>query len=208
MTELISSLTHRSHWLRACNNVLSGVVLLLAFWITFMPFVPSLQFWLKRTTHNYPALVKANSVTVTAAASAPKEVMPAENTLVIPSLDLQEAVYDGATAHTLAKGVWHRPHTSTPAAGSNTVLAGHRFTYSDPQGVFYNLDKVHLNDQIVLYWQGKKYRYSAKNIVIVKPTSVEIEASTPQPLLTIYTCTPLWSGRERLVIQAALMEDQ
>jgi len=168
-----------------------------------LPFLPNVQFWVKKSTNTYPQLVKQNLP------DKPKdaEVIPAENTLVIPSLGMQQVVYDGPTATTLRKGVWHRPHTSNPSMGSNTVLVGHRFTYTQPQGVFYHLDKVKVDDLVVLYWQGKKYTYKVTNILIVEPDKIEIEAPTDNPLLTLYTCTPLWSAKQRLVIQAALEEN-
>jgi LPXTG-site transpeptidase (sortase) family protein len=37
---------------------------------------------------------------------------------------------------------------------------------------------------------------------IVDPSAVEIEAPTTQKQLTLYTCTPIWTAKERLVIIA------
>lgn len=187
------------------NNVLSIVVMLLALYIITLPFLPNLQFWLKKTTHAYPQLVTQN---LPEAPKEDKEVIPAENTLVIPGLGMQEVVYDGNSVATLRKGVWHRPHSSNPTQGSNTVLVGHRFTYTQPEGVFYHLDKVKVGDSIVLYWQGEKYSYHVTKAFVVTADKVEIEAPTKDPLLTLYTCTPLWSAKDRLVIQAELEKTQ
>jgi sortase A len=188
------------NWLRTFNNFLSVVVLLVAVYIIVMPFLPKIQFWVKQTTHAQPPLVKQNLP------DAPQttEVIPAENTLVVPTIDMQVLVHEGATKTTLRQGVWHRPNTSDPTKGSNTVLVGHRFTYANPIGVFYNLDKIKVGDPIVLYWQGKKYSYKVKNIITVTPDRIDIEAPTKQPRLTLYTCTPLWTSKFRLVIQAEL----
>lgn len=185
------------------NNVLSVVVMLLALYIIVLPLLPNLQFWLKKTTHAYPQLVKQN---LPDQPKEDKEVIPAENTLVVPSLGMQEVVYEGSGPAALRKGVWHRPHTSNPAQGSNTVLVGHRFTYTQPEGVFYHLDKIKVDDSIVLYWQGEKYSYRVTKVLVVTADKVEIEAPTEGSMLTLYTCTPLWSAKDRLVIQAALEE--
>ena len=184
--------------LRIFNNVLSIVVMLLALYIILMPFLPSVQFWVKKTTHAYPQLVKQNLP----GQPAKQETIPAGNTLVIPSIGLQQAVNEGSTIAALRKGVWHRPQTSTPPSGGNTVLAGHRFTYTQPQGVFYSLDKVKVGDSIIMYWQGKKYSYKVTKVFVVSPDRIEIEAPTADPTLTLYTCTPLWNPKDRLVVQA------
>ena len=37
---------------------------------------------------------------------------------------------------------------------------------------------------------------------VVEKTAVEIESPTEDDILTLYTCTPLWSSSKRLVVQA------
>lgn len=187
--------------LRRINNALSIIVFLLAFYIVLLPQVPNLLFWFNKTTHHYPALVKQNL-----SSNKEAEIIPDDNTLVIPSMGSQEVVYDGPTTATLSKGVWRVPTASDPTQGSNTVLAGHRFTYTQPQSVFYNLDKVKIDDKIVLYWNREKYTYKVTNIAVVPPTAVEIQAPTDTPMLTLYTCTPLWSASDRLVVQATFQK--
>ncbi|HEY5805954.1 MAG TPA: class E sortase [Candidatus Saccharimonadales bacterium] len=190
--------------LRDFNNALSVVVLVLGLYITLMPFLPNMQFWVKKTIHAYPQLVEQNLP------EKPKdeEVIPSENTLVIPGIGMQELVHESSSAAALSKGVWRRPHTSDPTKDGNTVLVGHRFTYAKPQGVFYHLDKVKNGDTIVLYWQGKKYSYKVERTFVVPSDRVEIEAPTDEPVLTLYTCTPLWNPKDRLVIQAKSAEAQ
>lgn len=153
--------------------------------------------------HRQPPLVAAN--TPVEDKKSPPENIPKDNTLVIPALNMQEIIQEGPTEATLMKGVWHRPHTSDPSKGSNTVIAGHRFTYRGA-AVFYNLDKVKVGDQIVMYWSGKKYQYEVSRTYIVPPTATEIEQPTDEPILTLYTCTPLWTSKSRLVVEAKLME--
>ncbi|HZM63945.1 MAG TPA: sortase, partial [Candidatus Saccharimonadales bacterium] len=61
---------------------------------------------------------------------------------------------------------------------------------------------------IFLYWEQTKYHYKVQEVFVVKPTAVEVESATDEDVLTLYTCTPLWSGRDRLVIRAVLQGDQ
>lgn len=104
----------------------------------------------------------------------------------------------------LNKGIWHTPQTGNPVSGSNMVLSGHRFTYNGP-AVLYHLDKVQKGDLIVIYWEGKRYQYEVANIREVPPTAGEVLSQTEEEVLTIYTCTPLLTAKNRLVIQAKPM---
>jgi sortase A len=127
-----------------------------------------------------------------------------ENRLFVPSLGMDEVIHEGGLEE-LKFGVLRRSRTSTPDKGSNTVMVGHRFTYGS-RGVFYHLDKVKTGDSILLHWEGKPYRYMVKNILVVSPSQINIEEPTGENILTLYTCTPLWSAKDRLVIQAVQEE--
>lgn len=119
-------------------------------------------------------------------------------------MKLQQPIHEGDKA-ALNKGVWHTPLSSAPDKGGNVVLTGHRFTYGGP-AVFYHLDKVKQGDEIVLYWHKQKYRYQVEQVLVVPPSAAEVIAPTGQPRLTIYTCTPLVTAKNRLVIQAKPLE--
>jgi sortase A len=183
--------------LRTINNWLTTVVVLLALYIIAMPLAPAVSWWAK---HEAPL------VSAPAHISVPKPHTPAaptENTLIIPNLGLSEAIHEGASVHTLHFGVWHLPGTSSPDKGSNTVLAGHRYTYSG-SGVFYHLDKVKVGDDLTLYWQQKRYDYSVVKVAVVPPSEMSVQAPTNDARLTIYTCTPMWTFKNRLVVEAKL----
>jgi len=81
-------------------------------------------------------------------------------------------------------------------------MVGHRFQYTTGPNTFYLLDKLSIGDEISVYWNKIKYRYSVSHISIVEPTQLEIEAATDYPILTLYTCTPLWTAKNRLVVVA------
>lgn len=130
--------------------------------------------------------------------------VPTANRLIVPSMIFDQPIYDGNTLATLRKGLWRRPNSSTPDQGGNTVLVGHRLTYSNPRGTLYNLDKVHTGDNIGVWWSRKHYLYRVTETKVVGAGEVNIEAPTKLPQLTIYTCTPLWLPKDRLVVIASL----
>lgn len=189
--------------LRLFNNFLTVMVTGLAVYIIMAPFLPQLGWWL---AHDSPVQAVIPKKESPAAVPAAEQVVEGDK-LFIPSLDLTEPIYGGGKA-SLNKGVWRVPHTSTPDKGGNTVLVGHRFTYKDPTGVFYHLDKVQTGDPITVHWQDRIYEYRVTEIKVVPATELSVEDNTPEPQLTIYTCTPLWSVEKRLVIIAKPLEAQ
>lgn len=187
--------------LRRFNNFLTFVVIGISLYIIIMPVVPQIQFWLKQRSGGM-----SNTVVYSADDKAGSKPIPKDNRLVIPQMALDATVNEGKYANTLKHGLWRRPNTSTPDKGGNTVIVGHRFTYSSP-AIFYHLDKIKVNDELSLFWEEKEYRYKIQEIKTVEPSAVEVEDNTEEPTLTLYTCTPLWTSKHRLVIVAKLIED-
>jgi sortase A len=175
--------------LRHLNNVLSLIAVGLCVYILAYPFWPKATFRWKPT----PPLAQPKP-------QAPKQI-PEQNTLVIPNLKLQETIHEGRESWTLNKGVWHTPRSSRPDVGGNMILTGHRFTYGGP-AVFYHLDKLKKGDDIVIYWQKKKFEYRVASILVVPPSATQVLGQTSDSRLTIYTCTPLVTAKNRLIIQA------
>ncbi|HXR49923.1 MAG TPA: class E sortase, partial [Verrucomicrobiae bacterium] len=130
---------------------------------------------------------------------------PAGNRVIIPSMLLDQPILEGSIANqykTLNQGIWRWPRGSTPDKGGNTTLIGHRFTYTNPRGVFYFLNKVKIGDEIGILWNNHKYVYKVATITEVSPHDTKIEDSTTNSELTLFTCTPLWLPKDRLVIVA------
>lgn len=124
-----------------------------------------------------------------------------DNRVTIPSI-LVNAPFLQGSEDVLNSALWHRPGTGNPAQGGNMVLAGHRFQFTSGPKTLYHLDKVKVGDDIMVSWEGEVYKYVVYEMVEVAPTAVEIEQETTNHILTIYTCTPLWSADQRLVIKA------
>ncbi len=169
--------------------VINGYVLLAPFW-------PNVSY-LVQTKITKP--VKLNAAEDTSLSGLDRTV----NRLIIPKLQIQETIHEGGDERALELGIWRRPQTSTPDQASNTVLVGHRFTYTT-QPPFYHLDKLAIGDSLVVVYNKKVYAYRVQASQIVSPNAAAVEAPSAKPQLTLYTCTPLWTAKERLVYTASL----
>ncbi|HNQ31506.1 MAG TPA: sortase [Candidatus Woesebacteria bacterium] len=200
---------HERHFKRI-NHLLLIILVLLSAYIMFIPFVPEVTaFYNKQTdkTRGFKyesrlAIQEAERLGISREYLKP---IPNENRLVMPQIGVDSLVVEGIGPDVLDKGLWRRPNSSTPDKGGNTVITGHRFLYSSGPKTFYNLDKVQIGDKFFLFWEGVEYDYEVVDIFVVEPDQIEIEDNTPEPLLTLYTCTPLWSSAQRLVIRARLI---
>src|SRR5262249_42108620 len=105
----------------------------------------------------------------------------------------------------LFKGIWRRPKSSTPDQGGNTVLVAHRFLYTFGPNTFYNLDKVKVHDHFSVVWKKQRYYYEVTEIETVLPTDVTVEAQGPEPVVTLWTCTPVFIANKRLVVVGKLI---
>ncbi|PJE50781.1 MAG: hypothetical protein COV29_03570 [Candidatus Yanofskybacteria bacterium CG10_big_fil_rev_8_21_14_0_10_36_16] len=134
------------------------------------------------------------------------ELKNIKNRLVIPQANINMPLFYSDNSQTLFKGGWLWPHNNTPAQGGNTVIFGHRFRFLPPvKNTFYNLDKVNIGDEFSLTWQGKIYTYRVVEIKIIEPTDLSVIASSDNSIITLITCSPLFSTKQRLVVVAELI---
>lgn len=181
------------------NNYLTIVVILLGLYILFSPIVPAIISWW-HTNHANPTknVIDVEQANVTKAPTSVKT-----NRLIIPSINLDTEILEGQSATTVNRGVWLRPKSSIPGSDSNSVMVGHRYSYNPGISYpFYNLDKVKAGDKVGVIWQGKLILYQVNKILIVSPDATQIEQPATGEQLTLYTCTPLWTSTNRLVIIA------
>lgn len=178
--------------LHTINNGVSWIVICLAIYILVTPFLPDAQYQITKTI----------AAAVPSLKQTTPEALPSENRLVIPEIGVNAPILESESPAILDQGIWRRPNTSTPDVGGNTVLVGHRFMYTSGPTTFYLLPKLQVGDSITVYWNHAKYSYLVKSIEVVQPTAIEVEAPSTEPLLTLYTCTPLWNPTQRFVIRA------
>ena len=186
------------------NSLLLVAIVIINGYIILAPLAPAVSFWWSEHTNHTSQKLQQQLHAPRPASTSASTPTEQGNRLVIPSMQLDAVVYDGTSVSTLNKGLWHRPNSSSPDKGGNTVIAGHRFTYTNPQGILYYLDKVQVGDELGLYWNNVRYLYKVSEVKVVEPTAVQIEDNTADARLTIYTCTPLWSPHQRLVVIADL----
>lgn len=178
------------------NTLLVIGIVLVDLYIIILPFVPGIVFRVQQHAGVGKQLQQALSLPSTS------QVNTTGDRLIVPSMLLNAPINEGSQNAGLSKGLWRIPSSSTPNTGGNTVIIGHRFTYTNPEGVFYNLDKVKVGDEVGVFWQGKRYLYTVTTTEVVPPTDTAIEAPTTTAQVTLYTCTPLWLPKNRLVVIA------
>ncbi len=187
--------------LQLLNRFLSLIVLVLGVYILISPFLP-IFVW--QVDHHTPIKLMP-SVNLPPPSNDKANQRPAGNTLIVPKLNLKQQIYEGLDANTLDTGLWRLPASGDPAKGGNTVIAGHRFIYGSATP-FYHLDKMSQGDNITIYWQKVRYDYTVIDVKIVQPTEVSVLDQTKEPQLTLFTCTPLWTAKERLIVIAKLTD--
>jgi sortase A len=119
----------------------------------------------------------------------------------IPKIGVDRVVVEGIGVADLKKGPGHFPDTAMPGQLGNMVVSGHRTTYGAP---FNRLDELEVGDELVVYDRTGPFRYLVSEKKIVKPTAVEVLDPSSDARLTLTTCHPKFSARERLIIVAQL----
>ena len=113
--------------------------------------------------------------------------------LEIPKIGVDQNI----NSKSINYGVFYEPKSAKPGLGT-VVLAGHRTFYSSP---FLNLDKLKAGDNITVSWPGiGNVQYNVVRSYIV-PASYQLSLEQGKTLI-LYTCYPLGSSKERLIIQA------
>ncbi|CAH0212700.1 hypothetical protein SRABI121_02769 [Microbacterium sp. Bi121] len=94
--------------------------------------------------------------------------------------------------------------SAMPGQVGNFSVAGHRTTWGAPLN---RMDKLELDDAIVVETREGWFTYRFRNLEYVKPSAVEVLADVPQMpevqtgerYLTLTACSPLYSLAERIV---------
>lgn len=181
--------------LRLINSILLGLIIFINCYVIIAPLLPGLQYWYKNRFSKQQQQDLNKQVKGDPEYSGP-------NKLVLPQIFVDHPVLEGESIYTANKGIWRLPWTSAPDKGGNTVLVGHRFLYGRDPAVFYSLDKMKVDDELALYWNNQRYVYKVSEVKTVNPWDKSVEAPAGDDRLTLYTCTPLWNGRNRLVVIA------
>ncbi len=96
------------------------------------------------------------------------------------------------------------PNASMPGQIGNFSVAGHRTTWGAPLN---QIDKLRLNDPIVIETEQGWYTYRFRTLEYVTPDRVDVLADVPQQpgtqtgerYITLTACSPLYSLTERII---------
>jgi len=111
-------------------------------------------------------------------------------------------VVEGVSLSNLKTGAGHMPWTPLPGQPGNAVISGHRTTYGQP---FHDLDQLAAGDVIEVETALGVHVYEVRVVQVVRPTDVWVTHPRAGAWLTLTTCNPKFSARERLVVSAELV---
>jgi sortase A len=132
--------------------------------------------------------------------------------LRIKKLGITRLVVQGTTPAALRAGVGHYVNTPLPGETGNVGIAGHRTTFGRP---FNRLDEMKPGDTVTLETPFAIYTYKAvpafgghSNPWVVTPNDFSVVSQGTGHLLTLTTCNPKGSARQRLVMRFTLVGSQ
>jgi sortase A len=134
-------------------------------------------------------------------------------TMVVPRWDgeperpISQGVDRATVLDTL--GVGHYPGTAMPGAVGNFAVAAHRTTYGKP---FNRVEELVAGDPVVVRTADTWYVYRVTGTAVVTPADVSVIAPNPadpgaEPTartMTMTTCHPMFSARERYIVHLDL----
>jgi LPXTG-site transpeptidase (sortase) family protein len=154
----------------------------------------------------------SSQTTGTGTTASSSSVIPAENTISIPKINIHapveyiDSVQEADVQKALEDGVVHYGTTAVPGAAGNVAMFGHSSNdWWEPGNykfVFVLLDKLSPGDQIFLDYQSVRYTYEVTGSKVVEPTAVDVLNPTATPTLTLITCSPPGTSLKRLVVTA------
>ena len=124
----------------------------------------------------------------------------------IPAIGVDTIVVEGIGPSALRAGAGHYPDTPLPGKKGNVAIAGHRTTYGRP---FNKVDRLKSGDEIILTTPVGRFTYQvSKAPWITTPSDWGVVAQSEEALLTLTSCHPLGSARERIIVRAKLVRTE
>lgn len=123
----------------------------------------------------------------------------------IPKIQAKLPIVEGTSKASLKVGVGHIIGTSELGSIGNAALAAHRsHTYGR---MFNRLDEVEVGDTIKVATSEGNFEYTVYEILVVTPDDISVlYRSEEDRVLTLITCTPLYTATHRLVVHAVMRE--
>lgn len=130
--------------------------------------------------------------------------------LSIPSLEIFNAVVR-VGGEDLSSYLVHYGGTAYPGDFGNAVIFGHSvlpqfFNPKDYMTIFSLLPTLKYGDEIIINFDGVRYRYQVEEMVEVKPDDLSIlEQRFDDSYISLVTCVPPGTYLRRLVVRARLV---
>ena len=163
------------------------------------------------TTTSTPSTSVVPSITeppVTTTLAPPEPIVIKEGDPIaiieMPTIGVSKYVVAGVQTADLKKGPGHYPGTPFPGELGNASIAGHRTTYGEP---FRHLDDLNIGDPIIITdLLGRTFTYRVSNQQVVGASDSWVVATTDRTkaVLTLTTCHPEFSAKQRLIVSAEL----
>ena len=138
----------------------------------------------------------------------------AENKLIIPKLNVDVPLNFGigldGVMEAMNRGVVHyriNGASAFPGEVGNFVVMGHSagdiYSGNQYKFIFSGLERLEVGDIMYVHYNSTRYTYKMVSNEIIWPTEVsKLIINTDKPLMTLVTCWPLGTSRQRLLIHA------
>ena len=157
-----------------------------------------------------------SATTTTAPGATPTSIIPgtvaggatrpangeAAGRIEIPRIGVDDVFVSGVSVRDLKRGPGHYPDTPLPGEAGNAAIAGHRTTYGAP---FNRVDELEPGDEILTTTVQGTFVYRVRETFIVKPSQSEVLDPTTVNQLTLTSCNPKYSARERIIVVGDLV---
>jgi sortase A len=129
---------------------------------------------------------------------------PGQPTLIqIPAIGVDARIVPGDTWEQLKQGVGHHIGSANPGERGNLVLSAHNDVFGE---IFRHLDELQPGDEIIIYSDAQRYRYTVSQQRFVAPTQVDVMAATNEPSITLISCYPYLVNNQRIVVSGQLSQ--
>ena len=152
---------------------------------------------LEQTDEFQESIISIATKTLTNQAAKAEFLPDVVGRLTILSANINHYVVFGATNKKLEYGPGYILGTSLPGSGGNFAIAGHRTTYGAPFG---DLDKVQVGETIIFQTNTNQYKYQVIDVKIVSPEDNYVLENYGDDRITLTTCHPKFSAKQRLVV--------
>lgn len=122
--------------------------------------------------------------------------------LVVSRIGIDAYVVEGTERSDLDVGPGHYPGTPLPGEAGNCGIAGHRTMHGH---VFRRLDELQAGDEIQVATATTRSVYRVTGVRVVDRGDWSVVDPSEGSRLTLTTCHPVGSARQRLVVTAEML---